>query len=298
MSTLFIFLALGAQFINAGVTLADKYLVTSKKAIADPVTYAFYVALLSGVVIFLVPFGVISLPSQAVIWLSLATGLTFVVSLIFLYQALKMSDASDVAPVLGALTAIATLAFSFSILNDRLSGGFFVGFIFLVAGTGLMSYFRFNMRSFLCVLVAGTLLGLSGVLIKRIFLETTFIDGFFWTRMANVLIAVLLLFWPGVLKKIKSRTKESSRGSKWLIIGNKLMAGIAFFLVLYAIKIGNVSVVNALNGSQFLFLLLFAVIFTKKMPEYFFETVHKHVVVGQKLAGTLLIVAGLLFLFT
>ena len=291
-----LYLALIAQLLNAAVILADKYLVTSK-AISKPVVYAFYVGLLSGVVVLTAPFGVIFPPRLEIIGLSFLIALSYIFSILFLYKSLAASDASDVAPVSGALAAISTLVFSFVFLNHDLSRNFLTGFILLVGGTLLMSFFRFKKWSALHAVLAGVLFGLSSVFVKILFNTTSFIDGFFWSRMANVAGALMLLLWPANLRAIVQNIKSSTRGTKLLVMGNKGLAGTAFLLILLAISLGDVSIVNALAGAQFLFLLLFALIFTKKFPGYFFETVYRRHIIIQKLAGIILISAGLVFLF-
>jgi uncharacterized membrane protein len=85
--------------------------------------------------------------------------------------------------------------------------------------------------------------------------------------------------------------------TKLAVIINKVLAGLAFILILYAIKLGEVSLVNALAGIQFVFLLILAVVFTKKFPEYFHEDISNRKIIVQKLVATVLIAAGLALLF-
>ncbi|TSC74846.1 MAG: Uncharacterized protein G01um101444_137 [Parcubacteria group bacterium Gr01-1014_44] len=291
-----IYLALFAQFINAAVFLLDKFLLTSK-SIARPLAYVFYVSMLSGVAVLILPFGAVSWPTVQVIWLSLATGGAFTVSLYFLYSALFSADASDVAPAVGAVSALASLFFSFWFLGNILTGSFLLGFVLLVAGTALMSYFRFNRRTTGHVLLAGVFFALSVVTVKMLFDVTSFWNGFFWSRLGNLVVALSLLFWPANRRIFLHNVLASSHKTKFLVLASKFLAGIAFLLILISIKLGNVALVNAIAGAQFVFLLLFALIFTKKFPKYFYETVHHHVAIIQKVAATFLIVAGYFLLF-
>ena len=87
--TLWIVLATLAQILNAAIVLVDKYVLVSHESLGKPVVYAFYVSMLSGVVIVLLPLGVVSLPSLKVVALSLLSSITFILSVIFLYTALK-----------------------------------------------------------------------------------------------------------------------------------------------------------------------------------------------------------------
>lgn len=291
-----ILIALAAQFLNASVTLLDKYLIASK-SVSRPVVYAFYISILSGVTVAILPFGLVGWPTLNVIWLSLATAFAYVFSILFLYKSLALADASDVAPVMGAMTAIATLFFSSLILSSGLTSNFLSGFVLLTAGTVLMSYFRFNWRSAFYVLLAGILFGLSSVIVKMVFNETDFWTGFFWSRMGNVAGAVFLLAWPDFRRAILQNISSSSAKTKFLVVANKALAGLAFLFILLAISLGDVSVVNAIGGTQFVFLILFALLFTKKFPNYFFESIHKPITVVQKAAATILIVVGYFVLF-
>lgn len=292
---LWIYLIILAQFLNAIVTLVDKHLVTST-LIGKPVVYTFYIGAMSGVAVLLLPFGVVVVPGEAIIWLSLVSGISYVFSILFLYKALKLSDASDAVPVLGAISAIATLSLSFIFMEKSLTGGFLYGFIFLVLGTAVTSYFHLTKKATFFLIIAGILFGFSTIFVKEIFQQTTFWNGFFWSRLANVLGVLLLLFWPSNIRAIWENIKRSSVATKTAVVANKIVAGFAFLMILYAIKLGDASIVNALTGVQFAFLLLFAVIFTKKFPQYFYETTHRHAIF-RKVIATSLITAGLAMLF-
>ncbi|MEX2053296.1 MAG: DMT family transporter [Candidatus Paceibacterota bacterium] len=291
-----IFLVLLAQFMNAVVVLVDRHLVRSP-AIDKPIVYAFYVSVLSGVVILLLPFGVVLSPTIQVIQLSLLAGVSYTIFILLLYKSLKISDASDVAPVVGAVGALATFVFSLIFLGESLSGNFLLGFMFLVAGTFVMSYFRFTKKVVIFTILSGISFGISSVFIKDLFNQTTFWNGFFWSRMANVVVILLFMIWPSNFKIVWKNLWSSSIGAKSAVVANKVLAGFAFLLILYSINLGNVSVVNALGGMQFAFLLLLAFLFTKKFPEYFSESVHHGHVIAQKSVATVLIIFGLILLF-
>jgi len=304
----YLYIALVAQILNALVVLLDKYLIASK-SVSRPMVYAFYISALSSVTILLLLlgqtfgviggeyFGKILLPTMNVVRLSLAVAATQITSILFLYKSLTRSDASDVAPVLGAVAASSSLFFGFLILGDRLKDHFLTGFLLLVIGMALMSYFRFSWRSLFNVLISGIFLGVSSVLAKTLFLETNFIDGFFWSRIGTVLIALFFLISASNRKAILENFVASSFRVKYLVLGNRILAGLAFLLVFYAINLGNVSIVNAISGIQFAILFVFALIFTKKFPNYFYESVNKKVTIAQKVLATTLIMAGYAVLF-
>src|SRR5262245_60630079 len=106
---IWVLLAIGAQLLFAISVLVDRQIVTKDQHIGKPIVYAFYVSLLSGFVLVFVPFGVVGWPGGTLIALSAAYAASFMASIFFLYSALRLARASDVAPAVGAISAITTL---------------------------------------------------------------------------------------------------------------------------------------------------------------------------------------------
>lgn len=294
--TTWVGLAIAAQALAAVSIFVDRYVLTHGKGIGSPVAYAFFVALLSGFVVVLLPFGVVAMPSLIVIEISLMMAITFIGALILLYRALKEGTASDVMPVIAAFSAIGSFVLANLFLNESLPHAFLISVVLFIIGTFFISRLRFTTHSILLVIVAGLLFGICAFLAKLVFLETTFWDGFFWSRMANVLGAGALLLWPGNVKAIFHGTKQSSHGTKWVIIGNKTLSGIAGVLMFLAISAGPVSVVNAMAGLQFAFLLVFAYLFADRFPRVLKGEIESKGL-RHKLYGVALVVLGIAVLY-
>jgi drug/metabolite transporter (DMT)-like permease len=283
------------QLLNACIVLIDKYIVTNT-SVSDPKVYAFYVAIISGVVLILVPFGVVNLPTFNTLTLSLIIGFTFIASIVSLYSALKHANATDVVAWLAAVSTLTTFVFGFFFLNEQLPASFAISLILFLIGMALVGHFRFYARSFLLVVCSGILFGLSAVLIKVLFAQTNFIDGFFWSRMGNVVGALSLLLFPSVRKTFFSVSKSVSNSTSSLIVVNRILGGVAFLCVLYAIRLGSVSVVNALSSLQFVFIFLLIFLLRNKLPEFYqheFRPGH----VFHKILAILFIMAGFFTLF-
>lgn len=299
-----IFFVIAGQFLNALVVVVDKHIVSSK-VVSKPIIYAFYVSFLSIFVIFALPFGV-TLPGSENASISLLAAIFYIFSIYFLYKSLEQSDPSDVIPVVGGAAAISAFISSSLILGENLPNHFLLAFFILVLGMVLISHLRFGKEVFSQIVASGFFFGLSTVLLKLLFLNDTFLNGFFWSRMANVLVALALLILPGVYRLLKDDTRSAGKNRAGrerrpeakaaFIILNKTLAGMAFLLILIAIKFGVVSLVNALAATQYIFLLIFALIWQKKFPDYFSSIVHKHEL-SHKLAATTLIVIGFFVLF-
>lgn len=290
-----IILTITAQVIFAIVVLVDRFMV-STPAINKPVVYAFYNNILLLIMVGLLPFGVVLRPTPRVLELSFLGGIAWAFSIFFLYRALKISEASDVSPVFAAVSAIAAFGLGFIFSLGRLTGNFLAGFVLLIIGTLVMSCLRFTRKSLLYVCLGGGLYAIFSIFLKEIFNQTTFWNGLFWMGMGGAAGALLFLLLPSNRVDIRGNLKQSSAGVKTAVVLNKVMAGLASFFIIYAIKLGNVSVINALSGVQFVFLILFALIFSRKLPEYFRETTRGRAVL-QKTIATAIIVAGLALLF-
>lgn len=293
---LWIGLAILSQFITAAIVLVDKYVLVRGSKIGEPVVYAFYVSILSGVVLVLVPFGIVGWPSAWMLFMSFVGSITFVLAILHLYRALKAGHASDAVPVSGATAAMVTALLASIFLSEDLPRAFIPAFMLMVIGTFLIGHFRLSLKTLGSIVMAGVFFGVAAVAIKLVFLEGEFIDAFFWSRMTNVGTALMLLIVPANRRLIFHGYHGSSRGMKSLVIANKVLGGIAAYLFLIAISLGSVSLVQAMSGLQFAFVLVFAYIASRWFPGVFKNEIHPHQFPHQ-IYGVLCIVAGLAALF-
>lgn len=275
-------LAVVAQVIGAAVALVDKYIVTHDELMPKPFVYAFYTCLLSGVWIavfflgllplpFIASLGVpsltnIALPDLTTAALSMLAAYTFFIALVSLYTALREGDASDVIPVVGAVSAITSFALGYSFLGTRLTHNFMIGIALLALGTFLVSHLRFRWHTALVSIHAGIFFAAHYVALKGLFDLTDFDNGFFWSRIAFFVVALSTLMVPGHLLRIHGQTKVTTRRGSLLVVGNKLLAGVGSILILKATSLGSVAVVQALGGLQFIFILLFTFFWGHKTP--------------------------------
>ncbi len=259
-------LAVFGQFLTAVSVLVDRHIVVRAQHIGEPIVYAFYVSVLSGFVVVIIPFGLVSWPSAHVLILSLCYAGTFVSAIYLLYSALRVARASDAAPVIGAVSAITTLILAGLVIDGDVKTSFVAPVLLLAAGTALISHFHFSRLALFYALLAGALFGVTALLFKLVVMEVSFIDGFFWTRMMSVVAGLSLLVVPILRASIVKGGRRASPHSKFLVIGNKILGSVAGLLTAIAISIGSVAVVNALSGLQFVFLFIFALLFAGSMP--------------------------------
>ncbi len=306
-----ILLATAGQFINAVVVYLDKYIVTDDKALPRPFVYAFYSCLLTGgwVVIYFLVFipsladiGLpnlqnISSPTIQVVSMSFLTAYTFFMALVSMFTALRKAEAVNVMPVVGTISALASFGMSYLFLQIPLTTNFIWGISVLSLGTLLVVQTLPKMETIIHVIHSGIFFALHYITMKGLFLETNFDNGFFWSRIGFVLFALSLLLVPVYYEKIREHTITLSLRTGLLMVITKILAGVSAFLILKATDLGDVAVVQALDGVKFVFILLISIFFGALLPDSVVVHVTKPREVIQRLLYVLIIVVGYFILF-
>lgn len=296
----YLLIAVVAHLIFALVYIADKAVVS--EAELEPVAYAFYVGVLSLFILFLIPFGFSLMPSSKIVFALLA-GALFVFSLLFFYRAVKASEISRTAPIFGAAVPIFTLLLAYGFLGERLAHKELVASVFLIVG-GIIMARRVSsgkaksigwVRGLGDALIGSLLMATSYVLSKYVYQSQIFINAFIWIRLGSFVGALIFLLSAKNRRIIFTKTKKLKFGTAALVSANKLVSAGGFILLNYAIFLGSVSLVNALQGVQYLFLLILSVFLSKKFPQILEEQIGRKILF-QKIIAILFIASGLLIL--
>lgn len=305
-------LAVGAQFLNALVALIDKHIVSDEKTFPKPFVYAFYTCIISGAWILVyfitllpLPFDGLHVPSfenvarptLEVVALAFLSAYTFFIALVSMFSALREQDASDVVPVIGAISALASFGLGYYFLGTTLSHNFILGIFLLALGSALVSRYRFPWKTAMITLHSGLFFAFHYVTIKGLFISTSFDNGFFWSRIAFFIFALSLLLIPNYWERVREQTKTTSRKAKLLIFNNKVLAGVSTILILKATDLGDVAVVQALGGLQFVFILIIGFIFSRGKTMAIAVEKYSGDVLLQKAIFVAVITAGFLVLF-
>jgi drug/metabolite transporter (DMT)-like permease len=306
-----ILLATAGQFLNAIVAIFDKYIVSDEKVLPRPFVYAFYSCLVTGawVLIFalgLIPgfaslgvpsFDNVKAPTIQVVGMSFLAAYTFFIALVSMYDALKRADASNAMPIIGAISALSSFGMSYLFLDTELHEGFIYGILLLAVGTLLVAQTLPKVSTVLHVFHSGLFFALHYITMKGLFLETSFDDGFFWSRIAFVLFALSLLLVPVYLEKVRTESSKADSHAWYIILLAKALAGIAAFMLLKATDLGEVSVVQALDGLRYVFILLITLVFAHWLPDSATDRDTRPGVVFRRLLYVVVILLGYVMLF-
>lgn len=288
-----------AYSLNAGAILIDKILL--RQAIPHPLTYTFYISLLGGVVVLLLPFG-FSFSLTDSFLAAVFSGIFFVGALYTFFWSLKHHEASVVGPLVGALNPLFTLVMGALILGEMLTSNQLVAFGVLLVGAAVLT---FNMwfgkvrwsKDAWSIPLSGFLFGLSYLFLRAAFLEGSFLDGLIISRLSAALLALSWLLIPSLRTQLIFSSKENpiSFNSKvWLFLGQG-MGALSALLLFYGTSLSSPALVNSLFGVQYLVILLVALLLLPKHPRLLGEQLGPRVII-QKITGAAVLSFGLYLL--
>ncbi len=287
-------IVLAGHFLNALAFLMDKFLLSSKR-IPSPFVYAFFIGALGILALVLIPFGVV-IPSSVEVIRALVAGATFILALVFFFAGLKENEASRVVPLTGGFVPAFTFVLAYFFLGERLGQTEILAFAALVLGGVLITLERKgkgSVKGYAYAVIAAFLFAVSFVITKQVYLEQSFISGFVWSRIGGFLAALSFLLIPSARYGIFHQPKQKGTGTTAVLFFTGQAAGaFGFVLVNYAISLASVSLVNAMQGVQYAFLLIMVILLSKKFPRVLSERLTRGVLV-QKITAIVLISVGI-----
>ncbi len=300
---LWILLAILAHVGNGLVFIVDKSILKSKTAIGNPIQYALYSAGFAGLSLVLIPWAHISLTSFLITW-AVVAGAIHICALYVFFSAMQKGEPSRVVPITGSAVPLFTVVFALTFLGEQFTAkeGFGIGL--LIAGGMMLAMKGVSKKGSDVVLpiIAGVLFAAYFAVTKYIYdhVAGQFLGIFIVTRVAEALIALAGIFvmtkgFATMRMPKKKRAKNSHHRNivtSLAFICNKSLAAGAFLLQTYAISLGSVSVVNALQGVQYAFVLILAVLVSLFVPALFTEEMGRGAV-AQKIIGIGLVSWGI-----
>jgi drug/metabolite transporter (DMT)-like permease len=284
------------------VNILDKRIVS--KAV-EPAVFVFYSTIIALPIFLLLPFGVTILKSNFDWFVAVLSGLSFCVGLWFMYKSFASSEISHAGPLGGASITVATLILGSLFLHELLSFRQYSAIAFLLAGSILISFEKSKKHQglhvgILWVIISGVFFAISNVAAKYMYDLYGFFSGLIWTKGFMGVGGLLLFLSPKIQKTIfKKQSRLSAlfapKPPFFLVASNKLMGVGGVLLLQYATVIGSVSLVNALTGAQYAFLIMLTAYFSKFHPKFIKEWYSKSEVL-QEIVAVILICIGVILL--
>ncbi len=245
---------------------------------------------------------------------NLLAGAIFALALWLLYEALRRGEASQTLVFVGGLTPIFSVSFSVIFLKETYSTLEWIGIITLLLGifivailpkqrhflTRVLNKLKLsqNIRTGSLVFALGSAFFYSAyfLLTKYAYSSQTFASAFIWNRIGAALFVIIFLINSSDRKIIFDTFKKPKKNrSGVLVILNQGLGSVGFILQNYAIFLGSVALVNALQGVQYAFLLVLSSVLAVLSPRILKETFSWRIFL-QKFLAVIVIAMGLYFI--
>lgn len=288
--------ALVSYFLNSVSVLVDKFLLS--RAIKNPLVYVFYISLWSMLALLALPFTFI--PSLDAFVLASSSTLLWTFGAYVMFTALKQGVASRVIPVIGTL--IPVLLTIHAILTGTISSNQLFAVFLLVFGLVflVLDSFKgkFKTSEFLLEFLAALLFAFSYLILKASYSEADFLTVFAWSRFVLIPLGLILLIVPYfrkiILVKDEGAFKPFSKVGA-IFLGGQLAGGLADVLLRFSISLATPALINSLQGTQYVFLLMFSLGLSRKFPHIYKENLSRSIIFF-KIIGIILIALGLFVL--
>lgn len=301
-----ILLALVAHALNALVFVVDKGLLGKREStVSRPAWYAAYSGLVAAGASVVLLYEFVA-PTWLIVQWSLLAGLLWMVALCLFFVALKNGEPSRVVPVAGSSVPVFTLIFAALFLHERIPGVALIAVGLLVIGGALLSIqWRgpgVSARAGVAAVLSGAAFAGHFAVSKYVYSwAEPFLPLFAYVRLGvGVWALLLIVILLGQRRASGQRVRRTqiagaAGGIALAFIASKVVGMVALLLQNYAIKLGSVTVVNALQGTQYLFVLVLATAVSAFAPRFFREEVSR-VALAQKIMGIGCIIIGLIIL--
>jgi drug/metabolite transporter (DMT)-like permease len=303
--------ALSAYLLLAVANLLDKFVVDN--VLKSAKAYAFAACVL-GLLVFIIAPWFLKWPGVFLLIINLVAGFIFALALWALYEALKRGEAARILVFIGGVTPVFSIIFSILFFREVFTYNQWLGMAFLLVGALVIAFLP-QSRSFLTrvfgklkliqnignggiwiALLSALAYSLYFIVSKYTYAEQPFMSAFLWNRLGAGLFVLIFLVRASDRKKIISLfSQKNPNKNKWLVFVNQLLGSSGFMLQNYAIFLGSVAIVNALQGFQYAFLLILSAGLALLSPKLLKNTFSWRIVL-QKTVAVILIAIGLYFI--
>jgi len=289
-------------FLLALAAVIDKFLLSQAKL--RPIAYAFYVAVLGGLASsLLLPFDNNFYFPAGFLPVILASGAAFYFALYLMFLAVEQAEVSKANPLIISLTPLGIFFFSLFLGLATVTVYNLIGSLLLIiGGYGLsqigLSKTRLNRRVWLLVILAAVCFALTNTFNKIAYQEISFLTAFIWIRWLALAAALLFTVFSGRWFLIFSSQKKqpTTAKQKWLALAIGQAAGAGgVILMQYAINLGNVILVTALNGVQFFFVIFLVYLLSKFYPGILQEDISRRFIM-QKIIWSAVLFIGIVLI--
>lgn len=274
----------------------DKFLISARKI--EPVNYTFYTVVMGLAMLVIWPWVFFNL-SAHYIYLDLLSGAIFSLAMYVFFVALSQGEVSRVVPYIFGLVPVFDIAISFFTGHNSLKITEFAAALILIPGALLVSHHKGDNWAKHAGLKTLSAFLFSGYYAVWQYASQSghILNDLMWNRIGAAVVLIMLLVFAGFRKKVFSfKNVKNKAQTSVMFIFKQILGGTNFVFLSFLFVLGKISLINALQGFRYIFLLVFSYIIAKHRGHLISE-VHSKEIFSQKTFGILLIFIGTALLF-
>lgn len=301
---MWLIIALVGYALLAVVSILDKFILTNEKV--TPLRFVFYSCIFVLPVLIFSPW--VKLPNDIYAWsAAVLSGFGFMFGLWSMYLGIEKSEISHIGPLVGATTPLFVLVFSQVFLSEVITFRQIYAIIFLTIGSLVITSEYTHKKhtwhlAMIWGIIAAFFFATSHVASKYLYDAIGFSGGFVWGRGFIGIAGLLMFLYPPLWRELRHHAWVGRisliprQRTNWFLVGaDKILGVLGVVLIQYAIALGSVTIVNALAGVQFAFLLILVFILSRFFRRWFHEE-YSRVEIIQEVVSVTLIGFGLVLL--
>jgi len=274
----------------------DKFLITARKI--EPVSYTFFTVVTGAALLVIWPLNFAHISASAILF-DLFSGAFFSLATYIFFVTLAKGEVSRVIPFVFGLVPLFDVLIGLITHTNLLTTNQAVAMFVLIPGAFLVSYQKGKLwGKHVALKILSAFLFSSYYALWHAASQTgPFLNNLMWNRLGAALILVALLIIPAYRKKVLNNEKVENKGStSFIFLFKQALGGANFIFFSALLSLGTVSIINALQGFRYVFLLFFSSLLSKKRRHLIEEQTGDHAIL-QKSFGIALIFLGTIFLF-
>lgn len=294
-----IIIVLILYFVFAVYSLIDKFIM-GKRHLKNPYVYAALHGIAGILLLLILPFFKISVPSFNIILFSLVAGFFYILGLALFFKACIIEEITKLK-ILWQMVPVYVLILATIFLDEILVPKDYLAFVLLMLGGIIVSLkkeegrFRFS-QSFYIMVLTTFVFALHGIFVKYLFNIFEIISIYLFIRL-GAFLSSLLLFIPKKNRiDLSADWKRMKINAKTTLLSKIILDLPSVFLFGYLMTISPISLVTALGNSvRPLYVLLLAYISTKLFPDFIKEDFSRGSLL-KKIIALIIIIVGIYIL--
>ena len=291
-----ILLTIFQYLIQALVDLMDKFLITARKI--EPISYTFYTVVTGLILLVAWPFTYAHIASNFIA-LDLLSGAIFSLAMYVFFCALSQGEASRVIPYIFGLVPVFDILISYVTGRNALQLHEIAAMFLLIPGALLVSYQKSSSwaKHLGLKTLSAFLFSVYYAVWQQAAQSGPVLNHLMWNRLGAAIVLLLPLVFVSFRKKVFAHEEiKHKKSTPAIFLFKQVLGGVNFIFLSFLYAVGTISVINALQGFRYIFLLVVSLFLTKKRQHMINEESSRKIV-WQKSVGVALVFVGVIFLF-